>query len=201
MAQMALIRLSRKDIDPLVFLSSHACELTDWHQLQIHFELSQGASKHLIKIEKLLLHPSAKVKIFALKLCILYQRVELMSLIRDHILSDSFEVRIWVLRAISEMGDDSDITAVVNLLRKRANDQEISACLKALGQIGGKEELAAITPFCESKIRAHRLEAVSAIQQITNGAHHFLRSYYPDALPTGLITTIKHIEEPLNQAA
>jgi len=201
MAQIATLRTSPNGSNPLTFLSSNWNELTEWHQLQIHAELSQITSKHMIGFEDLLLHPSLSVKIFALKLSIFYQKVEYMATIRGLLPKKLLNIRIWVLRAIGEMGDERDVAPVVSILKESKNDYEIRECLSTLSHIGGSTELEIIGQYCQSNVRSHRIGAVAAIQKVTNNAREFIYSSFSDPLSNELLVTLNHIEEPLNSVA
>lgn len=200
-AQLSIIRMTTKDKNPLGFLMSHWKELTNWHQLQIHSELNRTDAKHYVKLEKLLLHGDTRVQIFALKLCIFYQKLELMSEVRVLLFSKDLDLRIWAMRAIAEMGDDTDVQSVIQILNESKNDREITECLKTLGQIGGENELFTLSLYASSQVRNHRLESVSAIHEITGDSRAFFQSRHSAELPYRLERTISHIEEPLNNVA
>lgn len=204
MAQLSIVKMSPRGTDPLAFLLSHWSELTDWHELQIHQQLghsstmTQIASKHAVQLEKLLYHSNNTVKTFGLKLCILFQKVEHMPLIRQMIHSKYIRTRIWVLKAISEMGDATDVSAVTTLLAKSNDNHEREACLKALSQVGGEAQLSLLHQYSSSKNKSLRLMAVYAIDQITSNARQYFISVQGKSLSGTLKRTIDHVAEPLN---
>lgn len=193
--QIALMKMNTKD--PLFFLEKEWRDLSDWHKLRIHDTLRSTTFKHTIWFDQYLIHPSDEVKAFIVQLCLLFKRVETMEGIRLLITEGDDRVKFWVLRAITEMGDDRDIDRVVDLLVKSVNPEIQLECINALGQIGGETEVKLLINYLDSESEKIQYSSIRAIDSITGDVSQIINQHQGPK-NSRWDTMIAHLKDNLN---
>lgn len=194
-AQMSYIRLSSEK--PLSFLQNGKDDLTHWQQLRIYHVLRHLEVNRTINYELHLSNANDKVKAYLVQLCVLFQRIDAMEYIRP-LLAAGDEVKIWVLRAITEMGDERDAVEVIKLLSTSENKYVQIECLKAMRAVSMPDDLEALVPILLNGDPELKLIALGTIESLSGDIKSFIDSHPELEMTDELISMTRHIQEPLN---